>query len=549
MILVLAVILSIIPNSPRAVSLLLADRASSFNRYVDMGVTLNVVVRDPDGFTLVAGAPKLRVTRTHNFGGIVDTKAMVPSIVGASKSPVVWYCSEDQEKVLLYDDPKKPGQLAIGSEGAGKTTVLAMWHVLRNVLPLIGERKELGQTAPTETRLAMVRLELFRICPSSWYKYVASDDLFIFCDGTRLRLVSSYRQSKSQGSPIQGFNWAACGRDEGQDQVEVHSDIESRGRSAFNGTYRQLITATRKEDSSWRTLNKTLEVSGLWETRLMLGTNSPFVHPEFWEEKKRTMTPREYAKRVLAQDNGVELAVYYCWNRDRNLSTRTQGLNVTSAITTGYKPKGGGEFVAVAGHDPGNIYNTTIVSEFRLVDGAFKWVVVGEKQTKQTTAGMHAAELKIFFESLGYERDGKRVLVFCDPHGRGETRTDYQTVYTAFHKAGLETFTPSADQISRKARVGIVNRLLCNAKGESCLLVSENTRGEPVAPELVRAFESMQKKEGHDDPEGVTEKDAKDLTHAPAALGYLLWPFERELLSSETHDKALALVRKYGVKI
>ncbi|TXH41034.1 MAG: hypothetical protein E6Q97_38520 [Desulfurellales bacterium] len=535
-----------IPDSKAAIERNIRAFASSFDRYVDFGLRLHVVVRDPDGQELVPGAPKVRTVKTHNFGGMVDTKAAKPYICGPSRDPRVLYCSEDQMSVLLHRDDAKLGQLVYGSEGAGKTTVLAMWHLVRGVLPVIGEGKEGGQTAPTETRLAMIRQELLRICRPEWFHYTASEDLFTFCDGTRLRLVSSYRQSKAAGSPIQGFNWSWCGRDEGQDQIDVHEDIESRGRSAFAGKYHQLITATAKDDTDWRNLRDKLTASGLWQRRTMLGLRSPFVHPEFWEQKRATMDPREYKRRVEAQDVGVELAVYHCWNRERNLR-KVGGINLTQAITSSYLPRFGGYWAAIAGHDPGNIYNTSTVSEYRLIDGRFKWVVVGELQTKQTTAGQHAAEFMRYLQRLGYEQDGKRVLIFGDPHGKGDTFTDYQTVYTAFHKVGLEMFSPSNERISRKARVGMVNRVLFDANSEPNLYVSVSDNGTPMAPELVRAFETMAKREGDDDPEGVTRKDDKDMTHAPASLGYQLWPFERELLTEKTRTMARQMAKHFGV--
>ena len=181
--------------------------ASSFDRYVDMGIVLHVVTQDPAGRELIAGAPKVRIVRTHYRGGIIDAKASKPFICGPSRNPTVWYCSEDQEQVLFHADDQKLGQLVYGSEGAGKTSVLAMWHVF-NVLAVAGEGKEGGQTAPTEARMAMIRAELFRICRPDWFTYSASDDLLTFCDGSRIRLVSTYRKSKASGSPIQGYNWS-----------------------------------------------------------------------------------------------------------------------------------------------------------------------------------------------------------------------------------------------------------------------------------------------------------------------------------------------------
>ena len=56
--------------------------ASSFDRYVDMGIVLHVVTQDPAGRELIAGAPKVRIVRTHYRGGIIDAKASNPFICG-----------------------------------------------------------------------------------------------------------------------------------------------------------------------------------------------------------------------------------------------------------------------------------------------------------------------------------------------------------------------------------------------------------------------------------------------------------------------------------
>src|SRR5207302_659709 len=104
-----------------------------------------------------------------------------------------------------------------------KSTVLAMWHALQ-VLRHLGERREGGQTAPTEKRLEIVRREMERLYPSSWYRYKTQHKRLEFCDGSRIQLVSTHRQSQGQGSPIQGFNWSWAGGDEAQDQTESHED-------------------------------------------------------------------------------------------------------------------------------------------------------------------------------------------------------------------------------------------------------------------------------------------------------------------------------------
>ena len=450
--------------------------------------------------------------------------------------------------MLHHADAEKLGQLVYGSEGAGKTSVLAMWHVF-NVLAVAGEGKEGGQTAPTEARMAMIRAELFRICRPDWFTYSASDDLLTFCDGSRIRLVSTYRKSKASGSPIQGYNWSWCGQDEGQDQLDARDDIESRGRSAYQGRYHQLITATAKDDSNWRNVRDALQASGLWVRRTMLGTRSPFIHAQFWEQKKSTMDPREYARRVLAQDQGLALAIYFGWQRDRNLiALPGNAIDVTTAVLEGLKSRfGGGEFTLLAGHDPGVLYNTTTFFKLLMYKKNPTWFVVGELQTKQTDNHQHAQAINNYVaQHFGVAADGVRVAIYWDPHGKGDAMTDYQTVYSAMHKHGLDVFTPSAERISRKKRVAMLNRLMNDASGYTNFYITKAANGHPVAPELDAGFETLENDSFGSKPEGVTRKDATDKTHAPASAGYALWPFERELVTQQTRAKAMKLAIRLG---
>lgn len=535
------------PNTRTACIAELRDRAASFDRYVDMGVTLHVVVQDDNGQELVSGAPKVRIVRTINRGGIIDTKAAKPSIVGPTREPVTWYVSEDQAEVLLHNDAERLSQIVYGSEGAGKTAVLARWHIFR-LLSVIGEGKEGGQTAPTEARMAMIRDELFRICPESWFGYSASKDLMTFCDGSKLRFVSTYQKSKEGGAPIQGFNWSWCGQDEGQDQLNARSDIESRGRSAYKGNYYQLMTATAKDDSAWRNTRDALQASGLWMRRTMLGTRSPFVHAKFWDEKKRTMDPREYRRRILAEDIGIELAAYFGWDRSRNVAANTRLPDVTTAALEHYESRHNGTLTLLVGHDPGIIYNTSVVLRMLVLNRRPAWFVVGEFQTKQTDNHQHAQGLlKYLQQNFKCETgDGAKAAIFCDPHGKGDAMTDYQTVYSAFHKNGLDMFSPSVERISRKKRVGMVNRMLGDAADSSGLYIAATTDGV-AAPLLVDAFETLEKLESGGNPEGVTaKKNEKDKTHAPAALGYALWPFERELVTDVTRDRVMKMAKRLG---
>jgi hypothetical protein len=540
-----------------------AKRSSDFDRYVDVGVVLVTVVADPNGTKLVRGCGvKLRELRRRTFGGVLDTRS--GNLCGATSGKRVWYCSEDQEGVLLHGlaPGDAPGQLVYGSEGAGKTTVTAAWHYLRWIDHL-GEGRIGAQTAPTRARLRMVLREIFRLFPRAWYSYSKSEGVLSLCDGTTIEFVSTHKKSEEEGSRIQGQNWSWCAREEGQDQMDAHDDIESRGRSARDGRYQQLITATAKDASRWRAFRDKLIETGLWLRRTLLGRRSPFIKPSFWDEKKLSMSPREYARRVEAEDVPPELAVYYCWDRSKNMRARPpSAIDVTATILSDYQSyvRKGARFTLLACHDPGNIFNTTIILRLVMLDDVPTWFVVGELQTKQTTAREHALKLReylqqtfdvdrTFIDRGGIERcdpESSKCVIFVDPHGKGESQTDYQTVYMAFQGVLLDVFSPApkSGRIKRAARVEMVNRLLRDAGDVVRLLIALDAHKQPVAPQLVEAFETLEKRAGDDDPEGHRRKDESDKTHAPAALSYGLWPFEQEAFTGATIRRARAAARK-----
>jgi hypothetical protein len=535
------------------------QRVEAVDRFVDIGVRLRVVKADPDGEELLEGARPMRVLREYRFGGIVDTQSTPPRLLtpeegGESKQPQEWLCSEDQEKVILHPDTAPVGELAIGGMGAGKTTAGIVWTYLR-WLENLGKGLEGGITAPTETRLDLVLNELFRMFPSSWYSYSAAAGIVTLCDRTRLRAVSTYQQSDAQGSRLAGFNWSWWLGDELQDQIGQFVQIQARLRAKKDGRAKRLGTATSKDNSEWRTLRDQLKASGLWETFSLLGPRSPFVHPEHWEAMKRVTDERDYRRLVLAEDLTPELAVYYGWERDRNrLHVPDIGAtDVTASVLAPYQSymRPGARFTLAAGHDPGSIYNTTVVARLKVIGGVATWVVVGELQTKQTTAQQHARLFREYVQDVFYleKPDTSKVATFIDPHGKGEAQTDYQTVYGAFQANGLDAFNPApmTQRIKRSARIEMVNRLMAGtaaAPGVPRLVVAQDSRGGPAAPRLVEAFEQLVKRPGDDDPEGIRKKDEADKTHAPAALGYLLWPFEQQAITEHTVKTALAEARR-----
>ncbi len=532
-----------------------SERVEGSDRFVDIGVTLHVVTAAAvKGAKVIDVAGRsLSILRTSSHGGIIDTKSTPPRIVAASRDPRVWCCSEDQAAALAHRDDQRLGQLIYGSEGAGKTRLLSMWHYFR-WLDNLGQFREGGQTAPTLGRLGLVKLEILATFRPDWARYVARDEFegFEMCDGSRIRFRYAHQQSAAKGAPIQGYNWSWCGRDEGQDQVEAHEDIESRGRSAKDGKYHQLITATAKDSSEWRDLRDMLLVSDGWIKRNLSIFRSPFIDRRFIEAKRSSISAREFLRRYGDEATGEvsdlppELAVYYGWNRQRNLTPLPQIVrDVTASVLAAYRSflYPGRSFGLLCSHDPGVIFNTTEVMKLLMFGDVPTWVVVGELQTKQTTAHQHAAELAAYLRREFYVNHptigGPLSLTFIDPHGKGEGQTDYASVYTAFQKEGHDCFSPAGltGRIKRSARIEMMNRLLAGTAanaGTPRLAIAIDERGKPVAPRLVDAFESLKKKAGDNDPEGSQRKDVDDKTHAPAAAAYGLWMFEQESMTAST---------------
>jgi hypothetical protein len=535
------------------------EEVQAGDRFIDVGAVITVVRADPKGTALIPGRDiKLTaVGKPHEFGGVVDTRAERPRIVGRSRAPAHWFCSEEQWQIIRHAETEPLGQLVVGSEGAGKTTCGVLWTYLR-WMENLGEFREGGITAPTETRLGLVLRELFLSFPQQWYRFQSSTNIVTLCDGTRLRAVSTYQQSESQGSRIQGFNWSWCFRDEAQDQVRVHADIEARGRSAKAGRFKQLGTATAKDDSEWRTLRDQLVESGHWVRRTLLGPRSPFVDPSHWERTKLTMSAREYKRRVLAQDVPPETAVYPEWNRETGLIT-PQDLGWTDV--TRHELRGAGpNHTMLVGHDPGLTVDVSLFmrayvtsrNEQNYHAGRVRpfWVVLGELNTERSTTEAHITKL---LESVRerwqlnlLDRRGRvtsevnQILVHADPAGNTDTRTD-KSVYTQFANAQIRC-RPAAwnsdhtghGRVPREAGVELVNTLLCNAAGERRLFVARNADGSPAAPMLVKALEQSERDEA-----GRAENSRKgkgDVTHWPAALRYALWAIERPRLQLQARE-------------
>jgi hypothetical protein len=534
------------------------SRAMAQSRFVDMGLVLRVVRMDLEhGTELIEGCPPMVVVGEHRRGGMIDTRGRrrngkwVPDFCGASLRPHVMYCSEDAEELILHGDHLPDRLLVYGSEGAGKTRVLAQWFVFR-AIEATGAGYVIGATSPTTDRSEEVKEALEEMMPAHWFAWQERRRTFRLRNGIRIALKSTHQSSKKAGSRMQSHNFGACGSDEIQDSLDQDADIEMRGRKAPRGRYKRLNTATSKDTPEFRDWREKRLASGMWVRKILFGPRSPFVFPRFWEDKAATLDKREYRRRVLCEDLPPENRVYYGFERDRNILVRPDVARDVSEEVLGlfasYQRRGAG-FALLAGHDPGEIKNVTTFLKPYLYKSSVLWLVVGRLITERTTAEQHAAALKRHVQKefgLNYDPDRmdpdagmQRVLVFIDPHGRGESRTDYQTVYGAMQRVGLDVFSAGGDAkvIQGKARRNMMNALMYPETGEARLAVVRDIDGELAAPELVAAFESLER-----DDQGHAErgpKDETDQTHHPVSVGYALWPFEAPAVSSYTRQRAL----------
>lgn len=518
-------------------------RVYGFDRYVDIGVEMHVVKQSPTGEHTLPSGLRVTVLRTHRWGGMLDTKHSPPRICGPSVKPRLWFCSEDQEPIVMHDDAGPLGRLVIGSEGAGKTTALAMWHHRMWVKQGLGDHREGGQTAPTLNRLGLVKDEILKLWPGPWRRFVNRDDFtgFELADGCRIRFVSTAPRPEKQGSPIQGFNWSWCGRDELQDQVAVHADIESRGRAARGGQYKQLGTATAKDDPHWRTFRDGLIAGGKWGLSRLLIERSPFVAPTFLADKRASgITDREFRRRFLAEDVPPESRLYFKWSREHNLRPvpLVGARKITSIVL---RAKTGNPLHALlVGHDPGVAKAASVYLEAYQLPGEPLpcWWVRGERFTLHATCEQHA--LAVLDDVRGYgcnqRPDGERAHVRAQPLGVSEDKPDMD-VYRVFKRVGLDIKAAQhkrdgtgTGHISRDSRIDMINILLCDAVGRRRLFIDCDDLRKPRAPRLVEALETLER-----DERGRPESDKRvdyDKSDPADALGYALWPWEKEAASS-----------------
>lgn len=518
-----------------------------------MGIELRVVRQARPGeksFVPWPDCPPLVRLRTHRFGGLVDPRLRrVAARFGGEGtsyfeqggSPVVWYCSEAQEPLLLHRD-QPPKILCYGAMGAGKTRLLAMWLVLRSVelceQGLCRHRpRAIGATAPTQSRLNLIVSALGEVCRPQWGEHKKRDNDIPLACGVTLELRATKQQSGAIGSPIQGQNWSAHAGDEYQDQTYAHAHIVARGRSAPGGVYRQLCTATAKDSMQWREFRDALP-SEYWGIRHLDGPSNPFVHREHWDHAKANMSEREYRMFVLAEDVGPERAMFPSWDRHENVRPiPVVGVqDVTPLVLRG----SGGQRLLI-GHDPGVLRNVSIMLKaIRPVAGVEQpdWYVVDEFATQQTTTEEHAQALVEYLRTR-HSLGPHQCLVRSDPWSQRDTHT-HRSVKVQLKEFGF--IAQDANYVNVQKRNGVeakskrlpllastemLNRLFRSASGKRRLFLAEGEDGKPVADQLARAL-SVAEWDSYGFQENVRKGDKrKDPSDWHTALKYALWPYER----------------------
>ncbi|MBP9863259.1 MAG: hypothetical protein KBD62_35265 [Kofleriaceae bacterium] len=542
---VLVVSVSSLAWKRRALERQIESDADESDRYVDMGVLLSVVEMDlANGLELEPGKPPVRIVRQHRLGGMLDT--WTRQIVGPSVRPRYWQCSPQQEPIILHGDAAPLWTLVQGSEGAGKTAIIPKWTYCR-ILEHCGHGREMWITAPVYARLAWIKKAIADDWDPKWYRWKERDQTYRLRTGMTVRLLSAHQQSEQAGSPFQGGNIVACASDELQDHHEREPDIQARGRAAPQGKFKRLATSTFKDSTEWRNFRDTAARSPDWQIVKLLGLDSPFVWPKHWQRMRENgITHREYQRRVLAMDVGPEAQLYHCWSRSvdgapGNLRPIPLGaIDVTAEVLAPYLPNCG----VLIGHDPGTRQHVSMfLKAYRFRgDRHVRWFVVDEITTPDATIERHVADViartRAQWGCNMLDRKGRPdpeapvALVRIDPHTRSGDAHPGQDVYTIWRKAGFTAraagYKPGStdpQQIKRTSRFDMMNTLLCDVNGVRRLFIACDDTGAAAAPKLVKAFESMEKNaEGKGEHE---KKDADDLSHWPAAVGYALWQVER----------------------
>ena len=539
------------------------DEKLADERVIDLAVHLRVVVADPAGEELIHGAPKLRIVRTHNFGGRFDT--LIKRFVGMALKPIVLYCSLEQEPAVLHEEGPEAVWMQ-GGMGSGKTRTGCVWSTLQVIKHAEHRIEAAGITSPVGRRMEFIRNNLLGaknengkrnggIWPRNWFSWREGDQVAVMRTGLTINFVPAHIANAAEGSPLQGYTWGWSFNDELQDYHEADEDIQMRGRGAWQGRYERFATLTPKRSGAYRVFRDRIAANDNWQVYKVTGPSNPFLPPEYWEKRRGSMPLSSFLRKVMGEDPPPDNAVYTEWLRilpdgsPANLRPLPHAQiprwpDVTRRELAPY----GGDFDMLVGFDPGRIWDVSVLLK------AFQppapkpttrdprpavpppvWFVVGEVSTKRKITETHCrALLKVLRDKWGLNLgNGAQALVRGDPTtktGTDEEQPD-KNVYDTFRAFGIHikpaVYRPGSvehGRVPKNARIDLINTLLCDDTGERRLFVECGFDGAPVAPKLVESLE--QQELDHDGKAEMGPKDESDLTHWACAVGYALWSIE-----------------------
>ena len=547
------------------------DAANEDRRYVDMGVTMHVVRKDPQGRELIKGMPlSVRVAEPIRLGGMVDTWGDRPTICGPSRNPTIWTCSDAMAPLVLHGDSLPVWVLCTGGMGAGKTTALAQWVYCRMLEHLGHADRQIGVFAPTAARMTVVVEAIGKLWRPEWMvgrRLVPTDrdGILKFRAGPSVRFVSAHQQSAAEGTRIAGFNLVAGAADEMQDFFAEWPNILARLRSDPNGRNKLFASCTAKDNTPWRNFKEQCASVADWHIVRIPGIDSPFITDSHWRKMKDGgVSLRQWQQIALAIDVGPEGAVYHCFARKlddgtpgnlRPIPPQPWATDITAEVLAAYQPVGGNRIGLLIGHDPGKRQHVSVflkayrfASDEKRGDLRPRWFVVDEITSPDCTVHSHAQQVlgraREKWHCNTLDRTGKpspysdHVLVRIDPHSRAEKSAHPgPDVYATWRSLGMlakaAAYKPNSREpsvIPKDSRINMVNTLLCAVSADEHqirrLYIACDDKGKEAAPKTLAALESMER-----DAAGEAETERKneyDLSHWPAAIGYALWQVEHQ---------------------
>lgn len=534
------------------------------NRFIDLGVKIICVRKDPSG-AVPPGTSLPAVVKGKRkpffLGGRWD-RTLRRFVDGPCRYRT-WLVGKKQYDILVGKRQTRHN-LLYSAEGAGKTVLMAMWvwaQIL--VAATAGIGGTIGATAPTGARLGTLVKAVTDLAPvgtsrqhvqGEWGTLKVDDnDLHVGTGRHWIQFRSTKKQSGELGSPIQGWNWGlGAAIDECQDSIAAYEDIVARLRSGPSAPI--MATATAKDSPDWRTWRDARSKN--WTIHRLSYKDTPFVHNSHWEMMQLECSAREWMRRGLALDVPPENATYSEFSRDTNLERIPDGaIDITEQALSRW----GGNFKVLAGHDPGKLYDVTLLFKLYRLPRVKRpvWFCVDEITTERTTTASH---VKVLLKRLREKWNcnildrygqpsefGPKVFVRADPYSDSgnDDRSPDKSVYTIFRNAGI-SILPAAlkanvekvkvAKVPKEAGIEMVCSLLCNVANENRLRVAIGDDSEPVAPGLVRAFE-MSERDGDGRAE-TQRKDKHDLSHWPATTRYALWMIEKPKYKG--HDQEAA---------